>query len=353
MEHLLLISDGAVIGIAAGAAGAMALFTLLYGALRKFSRLTWIGLQVPIALCLLLLAGLVPDTGNTALDFGIRLGSLFLAAVIPLAAEAILRGVIYSPKRRPAGKGLRVCNRVFGAVTALLALVMLFVVTGGFVLKAIEVSPMGGALSSVYENPVWEFFGKHAVDLLLVSLFMLFIRAGYRLGLLKALFYLLMIALTFAAVAGAVLFTGRIGFMRSFVGIVSGMFGSMHAAVASTLGFGLVSLLVFLVFFAVVVLIGVFVNFLIKKINTVRGIAFVDGLVICLVYTAVFAAFVLALFFGAYVLESGSALSSLPDSLSSIGEMTEGFGRGMAELFTSSPIAKGIYDNNILKLLFG
>ncbi len=351
MEHLLLLSNGTVIGIAAGAAGALVFFTLLYGALRKFTRLTWIGLQVPIAFCLLLLADFVPETGNALLDFGIRMGSLFLAAVIPLVLEAIVRGAMYSPKRRPAGKGARVCNRIFGAITSLLALVMLFVVTGAFSLKAIEVSPMGGALSALFSNPIWEFLGAHAVDLLLVSLFMLFIRAGYRLGLLKALFYLLMIALTFAAVAGSILFTAELGFMRTFAGIVAGAFRSLHHAVASTLGFAIVCFLVFLVFFAVVILIGAFVNFLIKKINSVRAIAFIDGLIVCLIYTAVFAVFVLTVFFGAYVLESGGG--SLSGTLSSLGGMMEGFGRGMADLFTSSPIAKVIYENNPLMLIFG
>ncbi len=339
-----------IVPIAASAAGVLVLLAALYGALRKFSRVTWIGIQLPVAFFLTLLLDLLPETGNEIADFSLQAGGLTLIVAAVLAAGGIGRNIIFSPRRRPAGKALRILNRVFGGVAAVLALLCTVAVPGLFALAALETF---GVFS--VEIPVVETLIGYAGDLFLVAALLLFMRAGFRLGLLRAIFYLLMFAMTFASFVGAVFFTWQVGFMQSFTGWLAGLFGFLHRAVASVLGFGIAALLVFAVFFAVTMLFGALLNFLIKKINSVRVIGFIDGTIVCILYTAVLLALVLGTYFGTALLADGVLYDALAgiDGLESLADgVTELFGT-LGELFRSSPLCAKLYDTNPLIALFG
>lgn len=166
-------------------------------------------------------------------------------------------------------------------------------------------------------------------------------------GLLRAIFYILMFALTAGALLAAGLFTFEVGFMRSFAGIIANAFKGMHHAVASVLGYTIAILISFVVAFAVVTLIGVFLNWAIKKINTVRAIAFIDGLIVCLIYTAVFFALAIAVYYGAYALAEGPVADLLPEGF----EWAADIGKSLSRLFSSSPIAGRIFETNPLRMI--
>lgn len=350
MVNSLLIGSGAVVGIAAGAGGLIVVLSSLYGALRKLSKVTWIGFEIPIAFALSLLFGLIPETGNGALDFFLAAFGLLLSVGLVLGADALIRSTIFSPMRRKATKGMKVADRVLGAVASLFAVLMIFVVLGVFGLKIAEC--FAGDALGLGSVGVWKFFGGHAADLMLLSVLLLVMRAGFRLGLLKAVFALLFFALSVGILVAVFLFVTEVPFMRSF-GITVGGWFRLHPAASAVLGCGILIFLLFAILFGGLTVGGYFLNKLIQKAGEVRPFAIVDSLIVCVLYTAVFLALVMSVYFGVSTL-AGGALDGLGgDGMTSVTEGVRSVAESVASLFRSSPLSGKLYNHNLLALIFG
>lgn len=338
------------------AAGVVVLICLVYGIIRKFSRLTWIGWQLLIGFGLLRLLALIPLPDDETLAFFVSFGGLIASVAAVLGLEIWLRHFLFHRPRLP-GKGARVCNRLFGGLTALLGFLMFFYVLGGFGLHAVEYF-MGETLLDI---PVWtDLLSETANDLLLFAMFFLIARAGYRLGLLRAIYYLLAFALTAFAFVCACYITMRVGFAVSLSDKIAGCF-DFHPIFSAFLGDSLTVLICFIVLFIGVMLIMALLHWLIRVVCTVRAVGAIDAVIAAVIAVAIFLAFVCLLYFGAAYLAGGDFAAVLEDLFASaeldmdtsfVNDLEDVFA-DLGRFFASSPVSKSMYENNFLFALFG
>ena len=351
MANLLLINNQTIIIIVACAGGAIVLGAMIYGAFRKFTEQTWIGWQVPAVFGLTFLLRYIPLQASATVNFIIWAGGFTAAVALVLGLGGIVRWAIYRRKFQ-AAVGWRVLDRILGLITAPLTIVVLIVVLGGYVLSAIEVfSP--SLLGPVFTMPIWtQFFGLYAVDLFMCAIFVLLMRAGYRMGIFRLLYTVIMLGLSGGSVAGAILFTTKVGFMRKFAGAVAGLFGKINPSIATVVGYGSVILLCFIVFFVISMVLGHFLHKLVKKLCSFRVLGVVTGIVVGILFSAVFLAAVCGINAGVAYLVSGK-LASLPEPINGVAGTLESIGMRLLAWIGSSPLSSILYLFNPLRALAG
>ena len=154
---IILISAASAIGVAA----------IIYGLIRKSSRVSWLGWQVLPLFALTFLLDVIPLPAGMP-SFWITAG-VFLGA---LGLDLLLGGLIRSRvmKCEQPSKNLVRWSRVSGAVCALMNAVLLVGVLAGVALSVCYVLPtVPGFLAPVYASPVWRFLSKHIYDLFVIT----------------------------------------------------------------------------------------------------------------------------------------------------------------------------------------
>lgn len=352
MTNLLLIPNQTIIIVVAVVLGVLCIAAGVYGGFRKFSKQSWIGWQIPAVFGLTLMLDYIPALSNPTVNFIIWVGGFIAASAFVLGIGGILRVFVFKRKKKPA-RGWVILDRIVGVISAPVTLLVLVVVLGGYALSAVEVfSP--AVLGSFFDMPVWTaFFGKYAVDLFLISAFMLIMRAGYRMGIFRTLYALIMIALSGGSVAGAILLTTRVGFMRSFAGAVANLFAKFNPAIATVAGYGFVIGLVFIVFFVIVIVGGYFLHKLVKKLCSIEVLEVVTGIVVSIIFSAAFILIACAVNMGVAYLTQGNLSEALPEAMSGLAAQLESVGIKLAEWIQKSPLSGMLYLFNPFRALVG
>lgn len=337
-----------ILNIVEIASGALLLIAFIYGLLRKFSRMTWSAWQIALVFAATLLIGVLPEGGSEWVRFLVAAGALLGVTALVLFLGGLLRKPFLAAEG--GGGGVRFFNRLLGGLTAVVDLALIAVILGGFALTVLSVTPLGETLSDVYDHALWKFFGPYAIDLVLVTLFLMFVRRGYRTGLLRSIVMLLLFALTFLAVYGAILLVFRWSFLRSFAGTVAGGFSSLSPFVAGTIGYAIVWAIVFLIFFIVIVLIGFLLHKLLLKAGNSLVFGVFDGLVLSLIFFVVFIALIAAFDYGVFRAATLSMSELGVNGMDGLGEAVNSFAGKIGEIICSSPLSKLFYECNPLRL---
>ncbi len=321
-------------------AGAVALLFAVYGAVRGFYRLTWIGWELLIAYGLDLL--IPPQTG-----IAVSILLLVVFTVLPLAGEYVLRRALFTGRVLGQRTGEKVFNHLFGAVTAVVGALMFLVAVGGIALPA-------AGLFGGNDFGLPEIITGHALDFFLIAVCLVTLRAGCRLGLLKGLNFLLTLAITFGAFFGFFLLFSQVSGGIAFSTSVGGWFG-IGGSAAALLGCMILTLFFTLLAFAGAMILSKFFDGLIRKANSNMAVAIPDALLLGAVYIAVFILALLGIqaLFG--FMADGHCLSSIVGNIDYVNEMfnvgeIDGtiaeFGEKLSALAQSSPISAGIFRGN-------
>lgn len=322
--------------IVLGVAGGFAPIAAIYGLIRGFCRLTWIGWELLIAFGLDILVFYKGQNFN----FAVSALLLVLFTALPLAGEYFLRRL--TGRVREPRTGGKVFDRLFGMFTAIVGVLMFFVSVGGLGLAA-----AGAFADSVPEIPIVSDF---ALDFFLIAVCMVTIRAGCRLGVLKGLNYLLTVLLVFGAFFGCLLLFSQVGWGRSFSTAVGGWFG-MSGSLAAIVGGACLTLFFTAILFAAIMILSRFLDGVIRKVNTRQAVAIPDALILGAVYTVVFVLIVLGIQAAFHMLAEGNFLSSLmgenvPDAIAEIERTLGDVGKNLEAFATSSPLSQGLYHGN-------
>lgn len=333
--------------------GVLAALSFVVGLLRKFSRVSWFSVQFALLFGLVALLGLFPDGA------GGFWGSLILF-MIGLAAVVIGLDFLHTFLGRIFAQtdsfALKLVDRLLGGLMATLNFAVLLVVILGIapLLEAFNVfslSNFGG---------IGEFLSHYAFDFPLIAFFLIATKCGYRVGLVKSVWTILIVVLTFIAFFGAILMTMFVPFMQAPANaLTNALLGGAMAGNglgALIVGYGIVSFLLFLVFFAVIIVISWALSLLSRKLDGVAVLARIDGFimfalmfVLCLLVSLLFMAIVHMVADGEFARNIAEMIGSVTGgetgALDGITAVFEKIGNA----FTSSPLTKFFYENNFFR----
>ena len=341
MDQLLASSsdNSLLLYIALGVVGAIVLVCGIYGGIRKFTRLTWIGWELLIAFGIDLV--LPAD-----LNFAVSLLLLIALSALPLVGEYFLRKALVTDQIVPARGAKNFFDHFFGIFTALFGFLMFFVALGGLGVAAM------GAFAPDTADAIPEILLEHGLDFFVIAVLMLTMRAGCRLGVMKGLNFLLTILLVFGAFFGCFLIFSQVSWGRSFSGTVGGWFG-MEGMARSLVGCFSATMFFFLICFILIMILSKFIDRSIQKANSHPAVAIPDALIVGILYAAVFILILLGIqaLFG--MLANGDFLSSFIGDLGlgslNVGDMDSSLasiGQDLAKFAQSSPLSQGLYLNN-------
>lgn len=330
------------------AACVLAGLTFLYGILKKFSRMSWLGWQTALLFAATLPLQFLPETQNGTLLFCLAAGGLLAATAVVFLIGALLRKPFLALE--VGGGGGRAFNRILGGVTALFNLAVFCAVFGGLALLAAQ--PFHpDFLGAVYSNAVWtNFAAGHAFDLFFVYMFALFLRWGYRTGFLRVIVTLTVLALTIFAVFLAMYMTLQVPFLSSFAAQIAGTF-QMNEIAAGWIGFGIVSFIVAFVFLLVIILIAFLLNLLLKAAGKSHAFGVFDGILFALITCAVLFVCVIGFNFGVSYAASGSFAQMLPEQMAGVADSMAEYFKQAEQIIASSPLSNIFYTFNPLRLL--
>lgn len=340
--NLLLASGSAAVYAVLGVVGGLLLICAIYGLVRKFTRLTWIGWELLIAFALDLA---LPKGMNFALSAFL----LVLFSALPLVGEYFLRRVLVTKRTEPLHGAANAFDHIGGMFTAIVGFLSFFLAVGGLVLSAL------GAFmpDAAFMASVPAFVLDHALDFFLISVCLVTMRAGCRLGVLKGLNFLLTFLLVFGAFFGCLLLFSQVGWGRNFSTSVGGWFG-MHGSLATIVGCGTLTLFFTLILFIGIMFLSRFIDGSIRKANSHMAVAIPDALILGALFTVVFILVLVGIQAVFGVMAKGELLaglvSNLPEEIGgSIGEVSDTFaqfGQKLAAFAQSSPISCGLYLGN-------
>lgn len=349
MSANLLLSMSTPMWITVGALGALSIASVIYGVFRNFVRMSWTSWQLLLIFAITLLLKVIPVPSGWqgfAVGAGVLVGA---TALVLISGHLIRRYMMKKPTR--SHKFFRVMNRILGALTALLDIVLLLAVIGGFALNVIYYTPTAEGLDVIFTNPVWTQFGAvYVQDLVLIFFCILFMRGGYRIGLVRSLQTVVMIALIFGALFLVGYLALVIPFLRSWTramaGSMSGNFG-LNIIPATMISYFIVVAILFLVLFALIMTGGYFLNKGIRKYRALKpALTAIDGVILSVVFTLAFVGLVCGFYFGV-----SAALQTLAEradgaSIADVLQTVENF-------FTASPLSALLYRGNPLLLTLG
>ncbi len=329
-----------VIGIVLIVAAAVVVASaFIYGLFRKSSRISWLGWQVFALFALTFLLDVVPLPEGD-LSFWITAG-VFLAA---LALDLLIGGLIRARmmKCEHPNKHLVRLSRFLGGLCAIVNVLLLAAVVVSVFLSVFYVTPFYPAfLADFYETILWvDILSPHLYDLFIITVCFLFVRAGLRVGFVRALYYLLMFALTFASVGGAILLCTKVSVFADWGAWLGEKMTFVPPAAGAVLGHGVFALLFFAVLFAVAMLLGWLLHKGLRRALDCRTFGMISAILLYIIFLVVFLAVMCGLYFAVYSLV-GQNLSPL---LTSFAECAE-------QLFTSSRLSAAFYNYNPFLLL--
>lgn len=327
----------------------VAVGAFIYGVIKRLSRMSWTGLQIPIIFGLTMLLKFLPVTMNATVRFAIAAGGFFAVTVCVLGLGALIRRGLRRREdtRTEKPKAAAVAfDRLFGGVIALFDWLIFLVVLAGVGLSAASAAGAENALPVVYESALWTKFLKNfAYDLFYVSFLVLIIKGGYKLGLIKGIWVTLAFALTAVAAFGAVLLTIRWPFL-SGIAVKIGASIKLNRIIADMIGYLITAALCFLVFFIVIILLTVVGNLIVKGLTRSPVFNAIDGCISSVLFFAVAIVFSMGIGVGVAYLENGA------EALGENGQVIAQIGGKIKEIFTSSFFRAIIYESNpLLRLL--
>ena len=325
-----------------GVVGGLLLICAIYGLIRKFTRLTWIGWELLIVFALDLI---LPKEMNIAVSALL----LVLFCVLPLVGEYFLRRLLVTKQNTPVTGVANFFDHFGGMFTAIVGFLSFFLAVGGLALSA-----MGAFMAdAAFLDSVPAIVMDHALDFFLIAVCFVTLRAGCRLGVLKGLNYLCTVLLVFGAFFGCLLLFSQVGWGRSFSRTVGGWFG-VKGSLATIVGAGILTLFFSLILFVGIMFLSRFVDGSIRKANSHVAVAIPDALILGAIYLTVFIIALLGIQAVFGVLAQGEILSGLVSNLpeeigGSLGEVSDTFaqfGQKLATFAQSSPISCGMYLGN-------
>lgn len=350
----LLISNGGTMVIIILCLCVFAVASILYGVFRKFSQMGWLPWQLPIFFAF----GLLADSLTAPLqnDYGryIAAMAIFVTGVVLIFAVGALIRYFMHTKMRPALLIWRVFDRLLGAITALLGFVMILLAVGGLVLPFLEyVLPEAGGILGIFDLNIWAALGPYALDFFVVTLLACSLQAGYRIGLGRALIYGIMIVLTAGSIFLSVYLTLFTSPFRAFARLIARGFSGLNPMLASFLGYGIATLLEFIVFFLVSCLIGFFLNKLLRRIRYVRVLGIIDGILFAVVFLVLACGLISGIHFGISYLAGGNFEAALGgnEQIGQLLESVRSWGSKLEAFVMSSPLSRLLYLSNPLRLV--
>lgn len=364
---------------------------LVYGAIRRFSRSSWTGLQIVVLFFALFGVSKIPFFKNGVIYFAVMAGAFLVCIAAVLILCEIVRCAFRTCQKKP-NAFFRVLDHIFGALNAVFNFAVFVIAIGGFVLLVVSYCiPSSGVLDGIFGHRLWASLGKYASDFLIVAFLTLSVKGGYKLGVLKSVWTVLMTGLIVFAFFGSVYIATRMPGISFLSGKLAALFaGKMNRIVAAILGYGIVAVVTFIIFVVVIVLLNLLINLGVRKLDRLRVFRFFDGALLATVVFAVSCALVCGVHFAVYsVAHIAGAPPSHEVSLAeefvpeeppeteeeqtppeeNSSENQEGEGNWFADIwgtvltfftshdiegiFTSTPISNFFYTYNPLRLLTG
>lgn len=344
----LLFDAGQLQTVIIVAACVLLALAVVYGLIKKFSRMSWLGWQTALLFAATFLVSFLP-ADNGVLAFCLAAGGLLGATAVLFLVGALLRKPFLALEQ--GGVGGRVFNRLLGALTSVFNLGVFVAVFGGLALAAMQSLGLQ-ELDVIYTNPVWaDFFGPRVLDLFFVFVFAGILRWGYRTGFLRMIVTLTVLALMLFAVFLAMYMTLQVPFLTQFASYIAGSI-PMNEIAAGWIGFGIVSFIVAFVFMLVVILIAFLLNLLLRAVGKVHALVVFDGVLFALITCVVLFVCVISFNFGVSYLASGALTQSLPENMQGSMQAVETAMQAAEAFLTSSPLANIFYTFNPLRLFF-
>ncbi len=356
MRYSLLATEGVTFAIVAAIAVA-ALFLMLYGVFRRFTRMGWWGIQIALIFSATLLFDYIPMPEDPVWAFVLSAVGLLLVSGLVLGASALLRPNPREEQKRKAlekrakrtGKKikrkkvnpfLRALDSIFGGLNAVVNFCVLVLVLGGAVVVGVSLSPVGAeAFAGVSELGVWQFLQSHALDMLLVGLLVGAIKGGYRVGFLRSVWTVLILLLGVGSLVGSIFAAIYLPFLSNFSQTLATAFaGGMDGVLATVLGYGIVSLICFVVCISVLLLLNLLINLCVRKVENSGVVRVIDGTLIAIVFFAVTLALACGVGFLCNQMVTGAFGAQIQEGV------TVGF--PLEQFLTSSPLAKILYESN-------
>ena len=333
-------------------AAVLVLANVLYGVLKKFSRVSWVGWQIPIVFGICLLVMKFVPLPEGIVGYGVMAGVLFAVTALVLGVGAIIRSLIWH-RTEKAHIFFRVFDRILGIITAILNWVVVLAIFGAFVLWLVnalmgaEALPM---LSVVYDSAIWGKVGEYALDLEFITLLIFALKAGYRLGIGRFLWAAFTLVLTFFALFGSLYLVLTTPALQSFAHTLGGAVASLGNGASTILGYVFAMLILFLAFFVVIILVSILINFIFKQVNKVRWLNVFSGLVMGTVFFLVTLVFLLGIGIGVHQLallasQEGSIIAQYG------GEVVAEYLMRLEEAISASHIAGFFYQIDLSALL--
>lgn len=347
----LLFDGGQLKTIVIVAACVLVVLALVYGVIKKFSRMSWLGWQTALLFCATLPLSSIKDPSNGTLLFGLAAGGLLGVTAIVFIIGALVRKPFLAMEQ--GGGGARAFNRIAGGVTSVFNIVVFVAMFGGLALVIMQPFNLG-ALSAVYENPFWSgFYSVHAYDFFLVFLFAACLRYGYRTGFLRMIVTITMLALTIFSIFLSMYMTLQVPFLASLAGKIAGTM-KINSIAAGWIGFAVTSFLVAFVFLIVIVIFSILLNMLLRVCGKSHAFVVLDGVLFALIMSVILLVFVVGFNFGVsymiYAAENGTIEEAVPQLGDVAAQMGEYF-KYAENVFVSSPLSNIFYTYNPLRLL--
>lgn len=329
----------------------------LYGVLRRASRVSWTGIQVLLLFCYSLIIGAAPVPADGSMYFWLVTVFFAVALMLVLIFGGIIRRqvLLKTPTRKS-----KIAGRLIGGLLSALNILVLVMTLAGLVFGIVAAFPEPPALfADVLGSAFWQnFLSRHFYDLFLISVCFIFVRAGLRLGVLRGIYYLLMIALTLGGAIAAYMLTTRVGLFIGWSAGLAAKFGNLAPEAASVLGGGIMTLILFVILFAVIAVIGALLHWGIRKLLNVQPVGIVSDVLLGVLFFAIFLVFTLLFNWGiSYLaLNAEGVISSLLGNFSAdaAGSAAGVIGPYMAEagkFLSSSPLSAVFYTFNPLGAL--
>ena len=354
-RNLLADTGEIVTTVAIVAACVLAALLLLYGFIKRFSRTSWAGVQIIVIFAATLALSKLPESwmSTDMARFAVTAGGILVCIAVVLIVGAIVRTFFRTRKKR-AHWFFRTFDRLFGAINTVLNFGVFLLVLGGLVLNVIywcAPSVAEGQLSLVYtyslgDAVVWEAAKPYLPDFILVAVLTMTVKGGYRLGLVKAVWVVCMMALTLVAFGGSILAAVKVPFLANFGAAITSSFAAKipYELLCNVLGYGIVALCVFIVAMIVIVLLNLLIGLGVREMDSVGVIRVIDGSIFAIFMFAVMGAFICGLDFAV----SAAADGTFGEQLAQIAAQYR-----LSDLFGSGSLCSVFYECNPIRALAG
>ncbi|MCD8040046.1 MAG: hypothetical protein LUF82_00815 [Clostridia bacterium] len=180
-----------------------------------------------------------------------------------------------------------VFDRILGGLNLLVEACVICCMLAVIVLLVLDFTQIslvteGGSLYSVYTGGVWEFISPYIFDFLIIAVLQYALRAGYRAGVLRALWFLIVAAL----VGGAGYLAYHLAFnVDSFITLAENL--SESIGLSTTISQVIVLASIFVIALIVVLVVGIVVAGMLSRAREDRFVQTADGVLGAIVFTAV------------------------------------------------------------------